>query len=221
MPRLLSPYENTESAAALNARGQITRKQFEMLIDIDVPPTIAGIRRSKYLALLVALLFIIWMLLYWSAGQSAPFLSETVVWSGAALLVLNGALFFMLVLRWLYGIIAITPTMDDIASTLRERIRDEALGIQHVQGRLRFRHLARWQGAMVCEVRIGQRWFVISQQLWEQLQQQPGHQTYAAYYLISPFALLSIIPLDQLPAVEGEMVTDEQSVSGRTHAQRP
>ena len=123
MPRFLTPYENTPNAALCNAQGQITRRQFELLIEPETPMSRAKLRRLRQVILILGLSFVAWSGLYefWRQGWEIPF--DWVVMVGCALLLVCVSIIVSGAARLLWGILAITPTSEEIGESLRKRLR--------------------------------------------------------------------------------------------------
>lgn len=220
MSRFLTPYENTPNAAQCNAQGQITRRQFEMLVDPETPMTRRRLRRRRLVLVILGMGFVGWWWLYVSAQTSWGVRGEWVVFAGAALLLVCAFILVSAVARLLWGILAITPTSDEIGESLRKLIREGTLAIQSVEGRLRFRHTNAGRNGLLCSLVVGRREFPISQALWEALHErrQGGH--WVAFYLLDPNALLSVARLDELQRDMTLMAEGDSIVTGRTIAHR-
>ncbi len=213
MPHLLTPYENTANASRLNAAGQITRRQFEMLIEPETPITRAQVRRLRLLMVMLVTCFALWGGLYWGWRDARLIAFDVVVMSGAALLFVC----VLVVLSGMLRILAITPTTEEIGEQIRKRIREGTLGIECVEGRIRFRHLVSGT-SMLCSVIVARREFPVSQALWEGLQEVPGGNRWTVYYLRDPASPLSIVPSYELSLPPSG--AHEAVVSGHTIARR-
>jgi hypothetical protein len=220
MPRFLTPYENTPNAALWNARGQITRRQFEMLTEPETPMTRARLRRRRLFLLALGLAFVVWWALHeaWRGSQVVSY--DLVLVTGGLLLGLCAAIIVVTLLRLLWAILVITPTADEIGASLRQRIRESTLAIYSVEGRLKFRHLPIGLSSLLCSVIVGGREFPISQALWEMLQQQPRAGRWTVFYLQQPYVVLSISRTDELNRALEDLPADEPIVSGNTVARR-
>lgn len=220
MPRTLTPYENTPNAALWNAGGQITRRQFEMLIDPETPMTRTRLRRRRLLLLALGIAFITWWALHEAWRMSLSISYELVLATGGLLLGLCAAIVIVALLRLLWAILAIAPTSDEIGEALRKRIREGTLSIQTVEGRLKLRHLPVGRSSLLCSASVGGREFPVSQSLWEALQQQPRAGRWTAFYLQQPSALLAVTRTDELNRALADARATEPIVTGNTIARR-
>jgi hypothetical protein len=220
MPRFLTPYENTPNAALCNAQGQITRRQFEMLIEPETPMSRAQLRRLRQVILILGVSFVAWWGLYEFSRQGWDIPWNWVVLMGCALLLVCVIIIISAAARLLWGMLAITPTSDEVGEALRKRIREGNLGIQSVEGRPRFRHLNAGRHGVLCSLLIGKRDFPISQALWETLHERPQAGKWVAFYLREPNALLSVSRLDELEQGRVTLPDGEGVVSGKTIARR-
>lgn len=193
MPALLTSRENTRAAVRSNREGHLTERQLTMVSATEPIQTRVGVRRWRWLALIIGGCLIAWFAFY-QASVTQVELRQGVEITGAALVLFSITIMALYALAFVWSIFNVPETPDDIRARLERQQSAGYLPIRSACGMLRFRHLTLSRKRKLYSVVLESKEFTISREIYEKLRLYSVQGEFTAFYLRRPFALLSIAP---------------------------